>query len=641
MEILTNDAWLQRFEAYLKRRFPDRSTAKHYLSDLRLFVQHHPDPLCRVGVRDIDAFVDQQHTLNRSLATVQRRVATLRTFFNFMAEEMEQPERPNPVSMRRHAGRPAQHLPRDLSDEEVQRLLAKVQEPRDQAMIDLMLYAGLRVGEVVSLHPADITIPTDPQAAVRLRVMGKGRKERVTYLWREQYQALAQYRQQHPLAAPQASLFHNRLGRSINVAGVQERVAHYAKISGVALTCHSLRHTYGRWMAEAEMPVLTLSRLMGHSSLQVTQRYIDGADPQVRRNYEAAMARAQSRPPEAATTGADLLPTLARSGTATVIRTVPRDLAVPAWLSDWPAWLREACLDWLKRQWPTWKPSQRQHHAQNRWRELHLFWKWQLARRPMTAWAELTAQDVAAFVEAQLARDLAPETVSRHVTTLYAVLYDLQARGQLATVPRRPEVALPDPLPQHLSPQEIITLETQMAQRAQTAQGQGWLDLALYYLLAHAGLRISEALDLQAQDLELAARRVRIRDGKERKDRVVYLTQQAATVVHCYLATVPHAAEDLVLSEHGRPLSYDQAAGRIHNLGEAVGITDLCPRRLRHTYATLLLNNGMKIEGWQKLMGHEHLDTTLIYARLADRTAEQQYEAAMKRIVNICQPNVT
>ena len=49
MNALTNPQWINRFEDYLKRRFPDRSTAKHYTSDLRLFVQHHPGPLTEIA----------------------------------------------------------------------------------------------------------------------------------------------------------------------------------------------------------------------------------------------------------------------------------------------------------------------------------------------------------------------------------------------------------------------------------------------------------------------------------------------------------------------------------------------------------------------------------------------------------------
>lgn len=639
MKTRTNAEWIQQFEAYLKRRFPGRSTAKHYVSDLRLFVEHHSAPLTEVTIQDVDHFVDQQYDQGRAPATVKRRAAALKTFFDFLAEERGEPERSNPVSMRRHAGRQPRRLPRDLSNAEVACFLAVVKQPRDLAMITVMLYAGLRVGEVQGLRRGDITIPEDPAAPVRLRVMGKGRKERVVYLCREGYRPLAAYLEQEPVGDPQQPVFRNRFGRPITVGGIQERVRKYALESGVAVTCHRLRHTYARWMAESEMPVLALSRLLGHSSVQTTQPYIDGADVQVRRSYEAAMERAGAPVAEPAVEPETSPPVVAATGPASVKREMPAPFDGADWMPNWPAWLREGCLDWVRHQWPRWKASRRQHHAGTRLCELRIFWRWQLERRAFESWDDLTTADIAAFMDAQLGRGLKAKTVKTTLDRVYGVLRYLAQRGRLAEVPRRPALALPDPLPQHLNPAEVVALETHVTQREREAQDADWLNIALYVLLAYAGLRVSEVLDLQVKDLDLAARRIRVREGKGQRDRVVFLTQQAAQRIGRYLETVPHTADDLVLSRNGRPLSYYMAWYRIRRLGEAAGVKGVSPHRLRHTYATLLLNNGMSLVGLQRLMGHENLNTTMIYGRLADRTIEQQYRAAMDRVTNNAQVN--
>jgi len=634
MNTLTNTDWIQRFEAYLKRQFPHRSTAKHYGSDLRLFVQHHPGLLAEVTTQDVDDFVDQQHACGLAPSTVKRRVAALKSFFDFLAEALGEPNRPNPVSMRRHAGRQPRLLPRDLADASIERFVAVVNKPRDLAMVALMLYAGLRVGEVAALRLADIIVPEDPEAPICLRVMGKGRKERVAYLCREGYRPLAQYLQEHPPSEPQTPLFRNRLGASITVAGIQERIQHYARLSGVDVTCHRLRHTYGRWMVESEMSVLALARLLGHSSVQTTQRYIDGADPRVRRSYEAAMERPVPLAAEPSAVPQTLPPAVVATGPATVVREEPPPFDGADWMPEWLAWLREGCLDWVRHQWYNWKPSQRLHHAHTRLRELRIFWRWQLTRRTFCGWDDLTTTDIAAFVEAQLAHGLAAKTVKDNLDTLYGVLRHLAAQGRLAEMPRRPALALPDPLPRHLKPQEVVALEDHVARRESEAQAEDWLDLALYYLLGHGGLRISEALDLQVKDLDLVARRMRVRDGKGRRERVVFLTKKAAKALSRYLETVPHAAEDLVLSRGGQPLSYLQAWSQLRRLGKEAGVEGLCPQRLRHTYATLLLSNGVSIDALRRLMGHENLNTTLIYARLPDSLLEKQYRAAMECVIN-------
>ncbi|MBI4315919.1 MAG: tyrosine-type recombinase/integrase [Chloroflexi bacterium] len=629
---LTNAEWIARFEADLKRRFHDRSTAKHYVSDLRLFVADQPEPLAAITTARVDTFVDHQRTRGLAPATVKRRVAALKTFFDFMAETLGEPQRPNPVSMRRHAGRQPQLLPRDLTESEVAQVLAVVDDQRDRAMVTLMLYAGLRVGEVATLSLAAISEPTDPAAPIRLRVLGKGRKERVVYLTREGYQILARYLAAESPPRPDVPLFRTRLGRGISVAGIEERLARYAERSGVALTAHRLRHTYGRRMAESEMPVLSLSRLLGHSSVQTTQRYIDGADPEVRRHYEAAMAgRSEQAKPEEP---APMVPPSDTPHVATVVRPEPAPYDGKVGLPAAPDWLRAGCRAWIENQWYQWKPSQRRHHALARLRQLRPFWCWQLDRRAIGGFAELTTADVAAYMSAELARGLAAKSVKGAIDTVYQQLRFLVDLGPLRALPERPPLRLPDPLPRHLEPQEVVALAEEVARREAGASAEDRLDLALYYLLGHGGLRISEALDLRFADLDLAGRRVRIRDGKGRRDRVVYLTTTAAKGLRRYRELVPHAGEDLVLSCQGRPLRYEEAWSRVGRLGEAAGIPKLSPHRLRHTYATHLLNNGLSLEALRRLMGHENMNTTLIYARLADTTLEQQYRTAIGRLAD-------
>jgi site-specific recombinase XerD len=132
---------IERFEQYLKRRFPDRRTPIDYVSDIRQFAAACPKPWRKVTLHDIDAFVDQQRQ-EHQLSTVQRRVAALKTFFDFLAEETGDLSWPNPVRFKRHGGKLPHRLPRDLSDETVEQVWQVITAPRDQAWFVLMWRAG-------------------------------------------------------------------------------------------------------------------------------------------------------------------------------------------------------------------------------------------------------------------------------------------------------------------------------------------------------------------------------------------------------------------------------------------------------------------------------------------------------------------
>jgi site-specific recombinase XerD len=117
------------------------------------------------------------------------------------------------------------------------------------------------------------------------------------------------------------------------------------------------------------------------------------------------------------------------------------------------------------------------------------------------------------------------------------------------------------------------------------------------------------------------------------RDRVVYLSDTACTAIQHYLAgwaRLPTAP--LFTHPDGRPISYEWLWACISKLGDVAGVPDVTPHRLRHTLATHLLNVGMDITQIQKLLGHQHLDTTMIYARVLDTTLEAQYRRAMAQI---------
>jgi len=281
---------LQQFEQYLQRRFPDRRTCKDYLSDLRQFTAFCQKAWREVNMHDIDDFVNQQRAQELKSATVSRRVAALKTFFDFLAEESDDLSWPNPVRYKRHAGKRARSLPRDLRDEDLERIWAVITSARDRAWFVLMVRAGLRVGEVVDFKLADLLSAPQGEQPARLRVCGKGRKERIVLLSADAYAILKTWLAERPASA-EAHLFLNERGKVLSANGIEWLLHGYGRQAGVDLTPHQLRHTFARQVTEAGMPITSLGKLLGHSQITTTQIYTAGADPELSKAYQAAMSQ--------------------------------------------------------------------------------------------------------------------------------------------------------------------------------------------------------------------------------------------------------------------------------------------------------------------------------------------------------------
>lgn len=632
---MDNDTALPEFERYLRRRYPERSTAKHYLSDMRQFQKVCTKLWREVTPQDIDAFVDYGQQQGWKPATLTRRVAAMKTFFEFWAVETNTLEQPNPVQPWRHAPKRGQRLPRDLTDEVVEQLWTVIDQPRDQVWFTLMLRGGLRVGEVVALNRADVLAPATETQPARLRVLGKGRKERSVYLSADAYAVVARWLALMPGKAD-TPLCPSARGKRLTVNGVQERLQHYADQAGVHVTCHQLRHTFARQLVEHDLPVTTLSKLLGHECLSTTQVYLTGADPQVRQDYAAAMAEWDE--PRPAEDDEPSVPPPAPVPPTDPARLAPApvpDLA-QSWAATLPAWVREACLAFVHQQARNWKPSQQRRHSKRRLDELAQFWTWQLARRPVLAWAELTHADLQAYVDEQLAAGRAPSTVKNVLYPLWGALRLRQTQGD--PIPESVfRLDLPkgrDLAPRQLNEAEAANLERHLHTYLVHDTPEARRDAAWYFVLAHTGIRLNELVDLHRSDLDLTGGRLRIDQGKGHKDRVVYLSDTAHRALARYLAAWPAPSLDAPLFYRavGEPLGYRWVEYRLRQLGDEAGVAHVTPHRLRHTLATRLINRGMPVTTLQKLLGHADLNTTQRYAHVADPTVERDYRQVMARI---------
>ncbi|HNX59380.1 MAG TPA: tyrosine-type recombinase/integrase, partial [Spirochaetota bacterium] len=144
-----------------------------------------------------------------------------------------------------------------------------------------------------------------------------------------------------------------------------------------------------------------------------------------------------------------------------------------------------------------------------------------------------------------------------------------------------------------------------------------------FLLMSHAGLRVSEVCSLRVSDINLPRRYIKVR-GKGNKERIVPLNQRLMSAIEEYL----HAHADILLHESpligGARSSWHCACKRYASY--ALTRTDIHCHTLRHSFATNLYEEGVPIERIGQLLGHEKLDTTMIYAHIS---VEKKRDAVM------------
>jgi len=277
---------IERFVNWTRRRSPEARTWKDYGYDLRFFVEAVGDrPLREITFRDIDHFIAVQSEKGFKPATINRRLASVVTLYGFLAAEDE--ELVCPVIIRRHHVREPQRLPRPVPEEDLKRFFAVITDARDRAMFLLMLRCGLRIGEVAGLQLTDLFLDEEfPRIVAR----GKGSRERGVYLSKQAETALREYLAERP-SVKSEFVFLSYLEEGLSTTSIHNRLLKYREEAGIQITAHRLRHSFANDMLNADAPVTSIQKLMGHRWIESTQTYVMANDRQVCEDYYAACAK--------------------------------------------------------------------------------------------------------------------------------------------------------------------------------------------------------------------------------------------------------------------------------------------------------------------------------------------------------------
>jgi site-specific recombinase XerD len=162
-------------------------------------------------------------------------------------------------------------------------------------------------------------------------------------------------------------------------------------------------------------------------------------------------------------------------------------------------------------------------------------------------------------------------------------------------------------------------------------------DWAMFRLMLRCGLRVEEVANLSLGDIDLKRRRIMVVDGKGGKDRVVYISDDAADGLLAYLKLRSHRrVKKVFLVEKGdykgQPISVRGIQKRMEYYAKKTGLKVSC-HRLRHTMATQLLNADAEVESIQDLLGHNWITTTQRYCKVSNVKVQKDYFKAMGKIL--------
>ena len=248
----------------------------------------------RMAIRKYLSFL---HRKNKK-SSIARKISTLRSFFKYMVREQVIPSNPaKGVS----TPKVEKTLPTTLTVDEAFRLMespttisekpsegSKEKGLRDRAILELLYSSGLRVSELVGLNSNQLDLDLGI-----VRVMGKGRKERIVPVGVKAIKALEAYLEKRGMLEGEEPIFVNFLGGRLTARSVGRLMKRYTRHSGIfgKVSPHSLRHTFATHLLDAGADIREIQEMLGHSSLSTTQRYTHVSMGKLMEVYDKAHPR--------------------------------------------------------------------------------------------------------------------------------------------------------------------------------------------------------------------------------------------------------------------------------------------------------------------------------------------------------------
>jgi tyrosine recombinase XerC len=286
---------LERYGDYLlHEKGYSPHTIRNYLreiDELRGFLKDRGIDITQASSWDLKTHL--LHCKKRGLASTSlaRRVASIKSFYAFLKSQGLVKGNPARLLCTPKKRKP---LPRVLSQRETTKLLDKgLMSARDRAILEVLYAAGIRVSELVGLNLEDVDL-----AQGQIRVMGKGKKERITLMGAKAIETLKAYLKERSLYEKKGdkALFVTPRGR-ISDTTVRRIIKKASITSGLGkpVTPHTFRHSFATHLLEGGADLRSLQELLGHANLSTTQIYTHLTRKRLKEIYNKAHPRARRK----------------------------------------------------------------------------------------------------------------------------------------------------------------------------------------------------------------------------------------------------------------------------------------------------------------------------------------------------------
>lgn len=226
---------------------------------------------------------------------------------------------------------------------------------------------------------------------------------------------------------------------------------------------------------------------------------------------------------------------------------------------------------------------------------------------------------------------MAPRTINCHISSIRG-FYDYLRDEEDVPIENPVITGLmlrePHPLPRYLPDSDAELFLNCISNKR---------DLAIFMLMLRCGIRVQEVANLTLDVIDYKRSQILIRAGKGAKDRMVFISTDAAVALARYLRERPVTEKkQIFLAEKGRckgkPISVRAIQKRVEHYAKISSVLVTC-HRLRHTMATQLLNANADLVSIQEILGHTKIKTTQRYSKLSNLKAQRDYFQAMEKVM--------